>query len=74
MLAVKSSWILAHRAREWGVSSGAVPHGADAVLDLGGEFDHGGRAVEDADWGLGAVLGEPLAVGGQHGCVRELVS
>ncbi|MFD5786656.1 hypothetical protein ACFWH1_08425 [Streptomyces sp. NPDC127037] len=44
------------------------------MLDLGGEFDHGGRAVEDADWGLGAVLGEPLAVGGQHGCVRELVS
>ncbi|GAA4009484.1 hypothetical protein GCM10022232_57830 [Streptomyces plumbiresistens] len=46
----------------------------DAVLDFGVRIDHGSRAVEDVDKGFGAVLDEPLAGRGQHGCVQELVA
>jgi hypothetical protein len=44
------------------------------VLDFGGQIDDGGWAVEELDGGFGAVLDEPLAARGQHGCVQELVA
>ncbi|GGZ92745.1 hypothetical protein GCM10010344_70520 [Streptomyces bluensis] len=44
------------------------------MLDFGDEFDHGGRAVEDADGRFDTVLDEPLAVRGQNRRVHKLVA